>query len=122
MNNTALALYETAERNGLISALQPFGKNINIKIPYSVSFSKLPIDNLELSVRSRNGLMRAGLDTVEKLVSTIMTETGLNSVRNLGIKSVNEIKTCLLVSAYQLLNTREKHAFWEEFEKRNPRM
>lgn len=122
MNNTALALYETAERNGLISALQPFGKNINIKIPYSVSFSKLPIDNLELSVRSRNGLMRAGLDTVEKLVSTIMTETGLNSVRNLGKKSVNEIKTCLLVSAYQLLNTREKHAFWEEFEKRNPRM
>lgn len=122
MNNTALALYETAERNGLISALQPFGKNINIKIPYSVSFSKLPIDNLELSVRSRNGLMRAGLDTVEKLVSTIMTETGLNSVRNLGKKSVNEIKTCLLVSAYQLLNTREKHAFWEEFEKRNSRM
>lgn len=66
--------------------------------------------------------MRAGLDTVEKLVSTIMTETGLNSVRNLGKKSVNEIKTCLLVSAYRLLNTREKHVFWEEFEKRNPRV
>lgn len=121
MNNTARALYETAERKGLIATLEPYGRNINVKIPYSIAFSKTPIDNLELSVRSRNGLMRAGLDTVEKLAATIMTETGLNTVRNLGRKSVNEIKTCLLVSAYQQLNTREKNAFWEEFDRRNPR-
>lgn len=65
MNNNARALLENAEKYGLIEALEPFGRNIKIRIPYSVAFSKVPIDNLELSVRSRNGLMRAGLDTVD---------------------------------------------------------
>ena len=121
MNNNARALFENAEKYGLIEALKPFGRNIKIRIPYSVAFSKVPIDNLELSVRSRNGLMRAGLDTVDKLTAAIMSEQGLEKVRNLGRKSVNEIKTCLLASAYQLLNNREKMLFREEFSTLNPR-
>ena len=121
MYNNARALFENAEKYGLIEALKPFGRNIKIRIPYSVAFSKIPIDNLDLSVRSRNGLMRAGLDNVDKLTNAIMSEQGLEKVRNLGRKSVNEIKTCLLASAYQLLNNREKMLFWEEFSTLNPR-
>jgi DNA-directed RNA polymerase subunit alpha len=45
---------------------------------------------LELSVRSSNCLKRAGINTVDELVSK--TEDDLMKVRNLGKKSLQEIK------------------------------
>ena len=48
------------------------------------------IEDLELTVRSLNALTQAGIDTVSDLVS--MTEGELNSVKNLGKKSLSEIK------------------------------
>ncbi|MGM0370555.1 MAG: DNA-directed RNA polymerase subunit alpha C-terminal domain-containing protein, partial [Bacillota bacterium] len=48
---------------------------------------------LDLSVRSSNCLKRAGLDTVEELVNT--TEEELMQIRNLGKKSLQEIKAKL---------------------------
>lgn len=48
------------------------------------------IEELELSVRSSNCLKRAGINTVEELVSR--TEDDLMKVRNLGKKSLKEIK------------------------------
>ena len=51
------------------------------------------IEELDLSVRSSNCLKRAGLDTVEELVNT--TEEDLMQIRNLGKKSLQEIKAKL---------------------------
>ena len=51
------------------------------------------IEELDLSVRSSNCLKRAGLDTVEELVNT--TEEELMQIRNLGKKSLQEIKAKL---------------------------
>lgn len=48
------------------------------------------IEELELSVRSSNCLKRAGINTVEEL--TQKTEDDLMKVRNLGKKSLQEIK------------------------------
>lgn len=48
------------------------------------------IEELELSVRSSNCLKRAGINTVEQLTSK--TEEELMKVRNLGKKSLDEIK------------------------------
>ena len=48
------------------------------------------IEELELSVRSSNCLKRAGINTVEELVQK--TEDDLMKVRNLGKKSLQEIK------------------------------
>lgn len=48
------------------------------------------IEELELSVRSSNCLKRAGINTVEELVDK--TEDDLMKVRNLGRKSLQEIK------------------------------
>ena len=48
------------------------------------------IEELELSVRSSNCLKRAGINTVEELVNK--TEDDLMKVRNLGKKSLQEIK------------------------------
>lgn len=48
------------------------------------------IEDLELSVRSYNCLKRAGITTVEEL--TQKTEDEMIHVRNLGKKSLNEVK------------------------------
>ncbi|MCC6797731.1 MAG: hypothetical protein IT366_21640 [Candidatus Hydrogenedentes bacterium] len=47
------------------------------------------IDDLELSIRSHNGLSKAGIDTVEKLANISWEE--FNSIQNIGTKSVSEI-------------------------------
>ena len=51
------------------------------------------IEELDLSVRSSNCLKRAGIDTVEELTNT--TENELMQIRNLGKKSLQEIKAKL---------------------------
>ena len=53
--------------------------------PTSVS-----IDDLDLSVRSNNCLRRAGINTVGDLVQK--TEEDMMKVRNLGRKSLDEVK------------------------------
>ncbi len=54
---------------------------------------EMSIEELELSVRSSNCLRRANIDTVEKL--TQKTEDDMIKVRNLGRKSLSEIKSKL---------------------------
>ena len=49
-----------------------------------------PIDDLELSIRSYNCLKRAGINTVEELKR--LSDEDLTRVRNLGRKSIEEIK------------------------------
>ena len=115
MNETAYALYESAENLGLLFVLEPFGKNLNFKIPYAKTFCDKSIDELDLSVRSQNGLKRAGVHTIEDLINCIMRESGLSSVRNLGRKSISEIKTTILVRGYEQLNDKEKLTFWHDF-------
>ncbi|MBO7701101.1 MAG: DNA-directed RNA polymerase subunit alpha [Eubacteriaceae bacterium] len=51
---------------------------------------EMSIEELELSVRSNNCLRRAEIHTVEQLVNK--TEEEMSKVRNLGKKSLNEIK------------------------------
>lgn len=50
----------------------------------------MPIEDLDLSVRSYNCLKRANIQTVQELVSK--TEDDMNKIRNLGKKSLKEIK------------------------------
>ena len=52
--------------------------------------SKTPIEELGLSVRSYGCLKRAGIDSVEKLQT--LSEEDFRHIRNLGRKSMNEIK------------------------------
>ena len=50
---------------------------------------KMPIEELELSIRSYNCLKRAGIDSVETLQT--LSEEELLHIKNLGRKSFNEI-------------------------------
>ncbi|MDY6028685.1 MAG: DNA-directed RNA polymerase subunit alpha [Acidaminococcaceae bacterium] len=52
--------------------------------------ASMSIDDLDLSVRSNNCLRRAGINTVEEL--TQKTEEDMMKVRNLGRKSLDEVK------------------------------
>ena len=114
-SNYVMTLFESAEKIGLISTLAPFGSDIKISIPLSQKFCDKSIDDMDLSVRASNGLKRSGAMTVRELTDTIMSEKGLDTVRNLGKKSISEIKTKLLYLAYNELNDKEKQAFWNEF-------
>jgi len=49
----------------------------------------MPIEDLELSVRSYNCLKRAGISTVQDLANK--TEADMMKVRNLGKKSLDEV-------------------------------
>ncbi|NLJ86220.1 MAG: DNA-directed RNA polymerase subunit alpha [Firmicutes bacterium] len=51
---------------------------------------EMAIEELDLSVRSYNCLKRAGIDTVEELIRK--TEEDMMKVRNLGKKSLQEVK------------------------------
>ena len=51
---------------------------------------EMKIEELDLSVRSYNCLKRAGINTVQEL--TNKTEAEMMKVRNLGRKSLEEVK------------------------------
>lgn len=120
-DNYAFSLYECAEELGILYVLSPYGQNIRVSIPLSKKLCESGIEDLNLSVRSTNGLMRANLRTIGDVVDTVMTESGLYTIRNLGRKSISEIKTSLLVRAYEELNDRDKYAFWCDFVTKNPK-
>lgn len=116
MNNKyVFTLFESAEQFGLIFTLSPFGNNIKINIPLSRAFCDKSVDELDLTVRSLNGLKRCGAMTVRELTDIIMSDGGISKVRNLGKKSISEIKTKLLNLAYNDLNDKERLEFWHKF-------
>ena len=53
--------------------------------------------------------------TIRELTDLIMCDAGLDKVRNLGKKSISEIKTKLLNLAYQELDDKERLMFWHKF-------
>lgn len=56
-----------------------------------IKIGDTPLEKLDLSVRSYNCLKRAGINTVDDIVK-IIQENRLESVRNLGKRSIAEIK------------------------------
>ena len=65
----------------------------------------MSIDDLDLSVRSNNCLRRAGINTVEEL--TQKSEEDMMKVRNLGKKSLDEVKMKLSDLGLSLRKTDE---------------
>ena len=108
-------LKNAADVIGVIPVLTLFGNNLYVRVPMSQALWDMSIDELDLTVRARNGLMRCGANTVGKVSQLIMSEHGLSSVRNLGRKSISEIKTALLAKGYEQLSDSERVDFWKQF-------
>ena len=64
----------------------------------------LPIEDLDLTVRSYNCLKREGIHTVGELVSR--SEADLLDIRNFGAKSIDEVKAKLVGMGLQLRTAR----------------
>ena len=109
----AIELRKRAAREGAYLLLQRLCPGGEVSIPYKIRMRDLPIDELSLSVRSSNGLMRAGARSFGKLW-TLMSEDGLRSVRNLGLKSEREILRCFFLACYARLTPAERARFWQE--------
>ena len=62
--------------------------------PVLSSELSMPIEDLDLSVRSYNCLKREGINTVSELVA--LSETQLMNIRNFGQKSVDEVRDKLI--------------------------
>ena len=109
----ALRLREQADRTGLLTTLKNMGIH-NATVPYSDRLANLSIDEMNLTVRSSNGLKRANLHTFGSLKERLMIEDGLINIRNIGQKSVKEIKQLFFEECYQRLLPYEKAHYWQE--------
>ena len=109
-----LALLIQSEKHcGITATLYLYyGVNIRIKIGYTRKTCETSIDEMQLSVRSWNALKRAGVNTIGELIDIIQGD-GLMKIRNLGRKSMVEIKTKILEQGFMDLSEREKTKFFE---------
>jgi len=84
--NLFISLYDNADDIGDIMVEKSEDQKVR-------TLEKMPIEELELSVRSFNCLKRANINTVENLINK--SENDMMNVRNLGRKSLEEIKVKL---------------------------
>ena len=113
VTDRTLDLSDRAEKDGVLQTLTKLGLHEAL-VPYSDRFAKLSIDELNLTVRSSNGLKRAGALTFARLHDLLSIENGLFSVRNIGQKSVKEIKQVFFEDCYSRLLPYEKAQYWQE--------
>ena len=113
VTDRALNLSDQAEKDGVLQTLRNIGLHA-ATVPYAKRFDAISIDELNLTVRSSNGLKRAGALTYIKLRDLLALENGLLNVRNLGQKSVKEIKQVFFEDCYARLLPYEKAQYWQE--------
>ena len=81
------------EHVGLFVSLCSEMNDMNILISHEdegqTKFLEMPIEEMDLSVRSYNCLKRANINTVEDLVKK--SKNDMLKVRNLGLKSIDEV-------------------------------
>lgn len=114
VSEEAVQLRDKAGKYGVYNTLQQLIPGERLVLPYKQRMSNLSIEEMNLSVRASNGLMRAGASTFGKLQSLIDSEHGLRGVRNLGAKSEKEISVAFLSACYQQLNSTERAVFWQK--------
>ena len=113
ISERAVALRDQADKAGVLSTLHRLGVH-DALVPYSNRLSELGIDEMNLTVRSSNGLKRANIHTFGTLKDVLSIENGLLSIRNIGQKSLKEIKQVFFQECYSRLLPYEKAQYWQE--------
>ena len=109
----AIGLRDRAAREGVYPLLCECCSGVDVPIPYRARMRDLSINEMPLSVRSINCLMRADASTFGRLWE-LMKEKGLRSVRNLGITSEREIIRNFFLACYARLTQTEQARFWQD--------
>ena len=113
VSDKAIALRDRADRIGLMTVLSELDLH-EATVPYSARIADLSVDELNLTVRSSNGLKRAGIHTFAQLKERMETEKGLANLRNIGTKSIKEIKQLFFEECYVRLLPYEKAQYCQE--------
>ena len=105
-------LYEEIDSHGVMNTLcAVFGTGCQIELGFTQKLCDAEVKELEnLSVRSYNALMRAGCQTIGQAITAI-NENKLPAVRNLGVKSIVEIRKLVLEYGYAQASERRKKEF-----------
>ena len=115
----AQKLAERTNECGLIHAIHELiGNGVSVEIGFTASACAMSIDEINFSVRSMNALRRAGIFTIGDLIKALSGDE-LIKVRNLGKKSLNEIKTKILAYGFYRLSSYDKQIFFEDIVSRN---
>ena len=113
ITDRAVNLRDQADKIGIFETLRQLGIYEAI-IPYSKRISELSIDEMNLTVRSSNGLKRASIHTFGQLQARMSEENGLINIRNIGQKTLREIKQLFFEECYARLLPYEKAQYWQE--------
>ena len=109
----AIALRDKADKIGILATLHQLGLH-DALVPYSTRLADLSIDEMNLTVRSSNGLKRADIHTFGSLKEVLAIENGLLNIRNIGQKSIREIKQLFFEECYARLLPYEEAWYWQE--------
>ena len=113
VTDRAISLRDQADKIGVLETLHQLGVH-NALVPYNTRLDDLSIDEMNLTVRSSNGLKRANAGTFGHLRDLLAMESGILSVRNLGQKSAKEIKHLFFEECYARMFPYEKAQYWQE--------
>lgn len=119
VSTRALKLREQADRFGWKDSADQCGGIHVVPLPYVDRLASISIDEMDLTVRSSNGLMRAGLSTFDKLMARMDSEGGIQAIRYLGSKSAFEIREAFCVICYTRLLPYEKAQYWQSVIEKN---
>ena len=97
-----------------VSVREKKGKQLKYYIHLTEEMARTTIEALDLSQRAHNCLMRAGFNTVGDICEAVANGKSLMSLRNCGIRSVQEIQEKLFLLQYNSLSETKREAFLAE--------
>ncbi len=114
VTSEAVRLRDAVAKRDIYVFLQERFPGMQVEIPYRAKMRDISIEEMALTVRSSNGLMRAGAKTFGALWELMNHENGLRAVRNLGMKSEAEITRFFFTACYLHLSPGEQAVFWQK--------
>ncbi len=114
VSEKAVRLRDAAAHQDVYLFLQQRFPGAAVPVPYKNRMRDLSIEEMNLSVRSSNALMRANARTFERVMEIMHMEDGFKKIRNLGIKSEKEIIRNFFYACYANLSQGEQVAFWQK--------
>lgn len=110
----AMRYRDISQNRDVYLMLQLLCPGRQVGLPYRHRMADLPIDEMSLSVRSSNALMRANAKTFGQVMDILRMGDGLKKIRNLGIKSEKEIVRSFFTACYYKLSPTEQTVFWQK--------
>ena len=114
ISEEAIRYRELSARCDVYLMLQLYCPGKQVGVPYRGRMRDLSIEEMNLSVRSSNALMRANARSFGRVMEILMMEDGLRKIRNLGQKSEREIIRSFFSSCYYQLSPAEQAVFWQK--------